>query len=96
MFICKQKKKIKLLKKKLSIKCIDSLSEEKKDKIYRMLWSGYVKEDVKSYADNIGTILSNEEIEVIVQRYVYCGDYDCNLSYWDNIENLIKEVKGEL
>ncbi len=35
--------------------------------------------------------LSDDRIENIANRYVYEGRYDCNLSYWQNIENLIDE-----
>lgn len=31
---------------------------------------------------------------MIVDRYVEQGDYDYNLNYWANIENLIKEEGG--
>ena len=30
--------------------------------------------------------------ESAAERYVYDGDYDCNLPYWSNIENLLNEL----
>lgn len=37
--------------------------------------------------------LSDEELDSIAEeaayRYVYEKDYDCNLDYWDNLNNLI-------
>ena len=42
-------------------------------------------------------LLNEEEdalCEDVVNAYVYNRDYDCNLSYWDNIDNLIKEHGG--
>ena len=42
--------------------------------------------------DNIK--LTDEQIEKAAELYVYEGVYDCNLSYWDNIENLINLVRN--
>ena len=36
--------------------------------------------------------MTDEEIEAAAKRYVYDGDYDCNLDYWSNIENVIYRV----
>ena len=70
---------------------LNSLSEDEKDALYRHLWSQYVKDDVKScVSQNPDLTLTDEQIEHIAYRFVYCGDYDCNLSYWDNINNLIE------
>ena len=73
---------------------IDALSPEEEDKVYRYLWSNHVRNDVVAHAEFLGVVLSDEEIDIITERYVYDGDYDCNLSYWDNIENLINEERG--
>jgi hypothetical protein len=44
---------------------------------------------------NISESYSQEEIqklaEAVADRYCYNGDYDCNCSYWDNIDNLVTE-----
>lgn len=68
---------------------LNSLSALEKDELYRALWLEYVKEDIRNYDES----LDESMVEVVASRYVYDGDYDCNLSYWDNIENLIKEEK---
>lgn len=75
-------------------KMIDSLSSYEQDRIYRYLWSQHVREDVISHAENIGIGLDDGIIDTIVDRYVERGDYDCNLDYWTNIENLIEEEGG--
>lgn len=75
-------------------KMIDSLSSYEQDRIYRYLWSKRVREDVISHAENIGIGLDDGIIDTIVDRYVERGDYDCNLDYWTNIENLIEEEGG--
>ena len=70
-------------------KLIDNLSYSERDQIYRYLWSEHVTEDVKSLCDDNETTLTNDAIEHIVNQYVYDGEYDCNLSYWDKLQNLI-------
>lgn len=75
-------------------KMIDSLSSYEQDRIYRYLWGQHVREDVISHAENIGIGLDDGIIDTIVDRYVERGDYDCNLDYWTNIENLIEEERG--
>lgn len=73
---------------------IDTWSEQEKDEAYRYLWLSYVKADVISHAeDELEDItLTDDEVEFIARRYVYEGDYDCNLSYWQNLDNLIDET----
>lgn len=72
---------------------IDNLSAVEKDDVYRYLWSKHVKEDVESLCEDMDIVLTEDQTEIIVERYVYNGDYDCNLPYWTNIENLIRECK---
>lgn len=70
---------------------LTQLTSEQKDTIYRTLWREHVENDVYSQAINVFDVyLDKVTVEIIANRYVY-GDYDCNLSYWENIENLIKE-----
>ena len=63
------------------------------DALYRLLWSGHVKEDIVSFAEDheIPENLLYAVLDTVADRYVYEGDYDCNLSYWSNIDNLLKE-----
>jgi len=68
---------------------IEWFSDELRDAIYRNVWKEHVMEDIEAHAEDIDVELSNDEIEVLAERYVYEGDYDCNLDYWQNIENLI-------
>lgn len=69
---------------------IDNMPPHEQDQIFRYLWSHHVKEDVISYSEGLGLELSEEDITCIVNAYVYEGEYDCNDSYWSNIENLIR------
>lgn len=68
---------------------IDALTSKEKDDIYRYLWHQHVKEDVESHAIDMDVELDEDEIDIVAEWYVYDGDYDCNLDYWANIENLI-------
>lgn len=68
-----------------------SLSPKEKDVLYRKLWFEHVLEDVQSFAETEDLEITDEIAKQVADRYVYNGDYDCNLSYWDNINNLVKE-----
>lgn len=71
---------------------LDEQSAHEKDQLYRKLWLPYVMEDVKSHAEDIGAELTENQIARAADLYVYHGKYDCNITYWDNIENLINIV----
>ena len=70
---------------------INELSAIEKDKIYRMVWAEHVTDDILSHAEDIGVEISKEDAEILAESYVCDGEYDCNLSYWDNIENLMED-----
>lgn len=72
---------------------IDLLSLEEQDAIYRHLWAQRVQEDVRHQLDELNVTLSDDQIFRIAARYVYDGAYDCNLSYWSNIRNLIHDIQ---
>lgn len=78
---------------------IDTWTDLEKGEAYRYLWFSYVVEDVKHCLDDNYEIeeYKKEDLEEIAESvafmFVYDGNYDCNLSYWENIENLID---GEL
>lgn len=72
---------------------IDSLDPASRDALYRRLWIEYVTEDVACHIETFDDIPCNDYdtiVELVAQAYVYDGDYDCNLTYWENIDNLIK------
>ena len=54
------------------------------DTLYRLFWESYVREDFETLGD-----FSEDELDSYVYDYVYNGNYDCNLSYWNNLENII-------
>lgn len=61
------------------------------DYIYRRLWANHVKEDFISRIKDIFTFLKydDSDIEECARRYVFDGDYDCNCTYWSNIDAII-------
>lgn len=67
------------------------LSEVDRDNIYRQRWQEAVYEDTKAFAESEGVELSDEQADEIARLYVG-GRYDCNHSYWTNIQTLINEV----
>lgn len=72
---------------------IDNCEPALRDQIYRHLWLNYVKEDIESHLDDMDIELTEDQIEEAARRYVYDGNYDCNLDYWTNIENNINEIQ---
>lgn len=80
-------------------KVIESIPENLRDWVYRQLWAEHVREDVESQVEQLPYYedITDEEYETlvgnVVERYVYQGDYDCNMSYWNNIDALIEEVR---
>ena len=66
------------------------LSPTTKDSIYREIWCEHVKEDIKSRCEDLNISLTDDAINDIAYRYVYEGQYDCNLSYWQNLDNHIE------
>ena len=81
---------------------------EYRDKIYREVWKEYVTTDILSIAKDTGLCSKDTDLtesipenlkrkaEEIADMYVYNGDYDCNLSYWENLESLISEYQGQV
>lgn len=69
---------------------INELSAFEKEKIYRMVWAEYVAEDILSHGKEIKAEISKKDAEILAQEYVG-GKYDCNISYWSNIEKLIED-----
>lgn len=72
---------------------LNILPLKEQDNIYRYIWHQHVMEDVRSHAETLDIELTDDEIDTAAEYYVYDGDYDCNLSYWDNIEACIHAVK---
>lgn len=82
---------------------VDALDAKEKDDLYRYLWLDYVREDVihrlgldeEDETEHPFSELVDDTILVddVAERYVYEGEYDCNLTYWENIDNLIETVK---
>lgn len=78
-------------KEKLSDILMRLLPSMEKDTFYRKIWAEDVMRDIKSFAADKGIRLSDENIKEVAEAYVN-GRYDCNLSYWDNIQNLISDM----
>lgn len=66
----------------------DKLTPTQRDGIYHMVWCEHVEEDVRAQMEERDVSLDDATITLIARSYVN-GHYDCNLSYWENINNLI-------
>lgn len=77
---------------------VDILPYEIADNIYRRVWSEHVKEDFEVRIEerfNDYFDITDEDINKMVNLYVYDGQYDCEQSYWDNLDNLINQILRE-
>lgn len=67
----------------------DELRTSAQNAVHRYIQHLNVKVDIEDYAREQGLNLTKQEIEKAADLYVYDCKYDCNLSYWDNISNVI-------
>lgn len=71
----------------------ESASSTDMDMIYRKVRYQYVVSDIENRLEENEDELTDDQIAYAARRYVYDGKYDCNLSYWDNIDNCIALAK---
>ena len=74
-------------------KLLKKLTYEEKDAIYRAVWFDNVKSDIRAHLAETDDTLTDKQIDQAAELYVYHGKYDCNLSYWSNIEEVINLVR---
>lgn len=67
-----------------------NLTNEDRERIYREVLKDYTKQDILARAEDIDREVSEAQAEYLAYLWAYTGEYDCNLSYWDNIDNLIE------
>ncbi len=76
--------------------CKKVFGEKTDEEIYREKLKAYTKEDVVASLAENPNVTDDMDVDAIAdtvaEMYAENGDYDCNLSYWDNIDNLIYEV----
>lgn len=66
---------------------------QKEDEIYRQVKCRYVANDAADRMKERGIVDPNGSIKyAVAERYVLDGDYDCNLDYWANIDDLIDQI----
>ena len=80
--------------KEISDILLHELPYRDKDALYRKIWAEHVLEDIQGYADTADIQIPEKEAEAAAEKYVN-GEYDCNLSYWENIHNLLEKQKDD-
>lgn len=80
--------------KEISDILLHELPYRDKDTLYRKIWAEHVLEDIQGYADTANIQIPEKEAEAAAEKYVN-GEYDCNLSYWENIHNLLEKQKDD-
>ena len=69
---------------------LDTLPSDIKDSFYRKICADHVYEDIRGMDKKV----SKKRAEKVSGVYAN-GRYDCNLSYWDNLNNLLEEIPEE-
>ena len=75
---------------------LELLNYDQKDYIYRKVWAEHVSEDVRFLSckdEGYDEVYTPDIAEQIAYRYAFEGDYDSNLSYWQNLKNLFEEER---
>lgn len=72
---------------------LNFLSEEQKEHIFRTVWRAYIEEDIVYRLEEKGMIADTEISKKAAILFVDFGDYDCELDYWSNIDNLITKAQ---
>lgn len=90
---------VKRISEMTSSELFTEMTATQKRDIFDMVKYGFVYQDVEGLVVEMGYNEEDEETsalcEAVANRYVYDGDCDSNLSYWDNLRNLINEEKTE-
>ncbi len=73
----------------------NSIPDTLRYELYRKLRFHYVKNDVSTMAFYSDNLITEEDAEAVARRYVYDGNYENNLSYSDNLENLLNKIHQE-
>lgn len=75
---------------------VEKLTAQQKREVCDLLRIGYVRDDVASRFKTLFPFKNASEdlLFAIAKNYV-SGRYDCNQSYWDNLDNLIKEAMND-
>lgn len=81
----------------LAKELLKGMTEEQKDLIYSYIRHGRVMSDIETELEcqDPDINLTESQIDKAAELYVYLGEYDCNKTYWSNIDNVIELVRKE-
>ena len=75
---------------------LNKLTTEEKEYIYNAVRKKHIAEDVITHAtEEMGITIDETTAQLIAKQWVEDNRYDCNYSYWANIESLINETANE-
>ncbi len=88
--------------KKRAREVLRDIPAELQDVIYRVLWEQRIQEEVIQYLETYFDYPKYEDVdfekvsEIVAERFCFENDYDCDNSFWDNIDSLIQDVISDL
>lgn len=75
---------------------IDNMPQHVRTQITDYLQLPSVLSDITTYAEKeFASKFSTEELKLAAKRYVVDKRYDCNLSYWENLNALLQEIQAD-
>ena len=72
------------------IKKYESLTWEEKQFIHEQEERKNVKNDIAAWCEEHEISITPKQIDFIAYKYVNECSYDCDVSYWDNIKDLVE------
>lgn len=72
------------------IKRYESLIWEEKEFICKQEERKNVKNDIESWCEDNEIKITPKQVDFIAYKYVNECSYDCDVSYWDNIKDLVE------
>ena len=72
-------------------KILNEMTPAEKNEIYDAIRKEHIAEDIMDYAPTCGVVLTDKQVKYVAELYVDHAHYDCNHSYWENIESVIRE-----
>ena len=73
-------------------KVLGKLSSSEKDELYKLFCSEHIAKDIVFYANSQHIPITSLQAVKLADLLVYSSKYDCDKSYWKNIESALSNI----
>ena len=73
-------------------KVLSKLSSVEKDELYKLFRSEHLAKDIVLYASSKKIPITSSQAIRLADVLIYGGKYDCDKSYWGNIEYILSDI----